>query len=122
MKKIFDTALASRKEREEVVRRLRNGNISYYETPSTGRTLGAFWVRSEENYIRARQIIEKYEKSLANRSREEYELRLKRDFDGSELNWFLYNLKKHKIGIPVGVALTLFVVWHLILVVVSWAA
>ncbi len=90
------------------------GSVNFYETPSTVKTLGAFWVRTESDYAKARNIIEEYTKELVASSKEEYERKLQKDFDGSELNWLLYNLSKNKFMSLIGFGLFIFIVWHLI--------
>ena len=112
MKKIFDSGYASNEEIRDVRKLLSRGSVKFYETPSTQRTRSALWVRTEKDYAKAREIIEQYTRELVKISRKEYERRLKNDFDGSQLNWFTYNIKKYRLFIPVGLALILFVVWH----------
>ena len=74
---IFKLRYVPEDEAQEVRELLRDNDIDFYET-----TAGAFnlsmpglWLKSEEQFKKARQLIDEYQQLRLNRARTEYELR-----------------------------------------------
>lgn len=64
-------------EAQEVRALLDEHGIPYYETPPSrwGISMGGIWIRSSENYSRARALMDDYQAERARRVRAEYDER-----------------------------------------------
>ena len=67
-------------EAQEVRELLENNGIEYFETfaGNWGISLPALWLRKEEQFEKARQILDEYQNTRSLRVREEYELQRER--------------------------------------------
>ena len=73
-RRVYDTGDAVAEEVSAILALLTTHNIPHYETPSGvfGLTPGAIWVAQDADYQAARRLIEDYDRSRAERVREEY--------------------------------------------------
>lgn len=112
MLKIYDSGNAQEQEVDGIRKLLWKNQISFYETPSTGRTFGAMWVRNEKDFKKARMIIQEYTNHLIKKSTTEYKKQLGEKFDNSQIKWFISNLKTNKALSALIIGSMLFVIWH----------
>lgn len=94
-RRVYDTGGASDEEVSDILRLLKEHNISYYETPKGifGLAPGAIWVTRDSDYQEARRLIEDYDSSRAQRVREEYARRAA-EAEGSDLIRVLSSIRK----------------------------
>lgn len=73
-RKVYETNYASSEEISDILKLLRENHIPHYETPKgiLGFSVGAIWVSRDEDYRKARRLIEEYDSARAQRVREEY--------------------------------------------------
>jgi len=110
--KIFESGSALPKEREAVRLLLDKNNVRYYETPDSVKTRGAFWVKGEEEYRKARQLIEAFQADLEKKAKENYRRTLNKRWGGSHTQWLAANIKNRKTGFVLGSVLAAFVLWY----------
>lgn len=110
MRKIYDIGHAGEQEQDEIRALLRNANIDFYETPSSGKTLGAAWVKTEDEYLKAQNVIASFTKEKVQASRREYDTQLKNKFGGSVTKWLIYNLTKDKRATFIGLGVVVFLI------------
>ncbi|MDX1487039.1 MAG: DUF6164 family protein [Acidiferrobacterales bacterium] len=83
-RKVYDTGQASAEEVSDVLQLLAEHEIPHYQTPSGvfGLISGALWVRDDADYVKARALIEDYDRVRAQRVRAEYAQRNARPGQG----------------------------------------
>jgi len=78
-RRVFDLRWVRDEEAEEVRRLLDEHGVTYFETPyGHGRGNPALWVNAEEDYIRARQLIDAHQNERQQNARAEFAPRLRR--------------------------------------------
>ena len=99
-KRIFEIRSATNAEVEGVKNALRNGGISYYETPrgNFGKSMAAFWVENDEDFPKARDTIEQFQNDLR--------LKSKKNETNGKIEW------KY---IPLALFILIIVFWMLIM-------
>lgn len=69
--KIFEIRGVTDEEVNEVRYLLQKNKIRYYETPkgNFGRSMATIWVSDNSNYLKARKVIDEYQKKFKSRNK-----------------------------------------------------
>ncbi|MFQ6021430.1 MAG: DUF6164 family protein [Acidiferrobacterales bacterium] len=116
-RRVYDTGGASDEEVSDILELLTANNIPHYETPAGvfGLTPGAIWVTREADYQAARRLIEDYDRSRAERVREEYAKRAVAQ-GRTSLSARLSNVRRQVAQNPRNVLLYIVIIIFLILI------
>ncbi len=112
MFKIFDSGHAEPGEREAVYNLLIKNNVNFFETPDSIKTRSAYWTHAEDEYRKARTLINAFQAEYVSQSRQKYKETLARDYRGSSMKWFFRNVRMN--GLFVLIILLLLTAYSLV--------
>lgn len=86
-------------EADDVRAMLREHALDFYETPPNrwGLSMGAIWLRENDDYPRAKELLDQYQQERARTAREDFEQRQREGTQETFTSLFLRDPVKHTI-------------------------